>query len=791
MINEENLTKLYKGVVNNCELTTRQLNEMGFNSHDITALLERGTLQRKKRGQYTFTSFAELMDYANKLIKNKDFEELNNTYKRGFEMNPSDEKLCLQLFYRSLKSETEGFKYLDVLLKSSIPSIRADGNLFLYLLFNLGTCPAEYLDIAKNITFEDVKICDNYRHINSEKQNLIRRLIFDDRYACASKHLNELLSEQKVYVQDLILKRLLRKMAVYKNNNMRIIIRDIKESNYRRVIEFLVKRSHKEKLSLKEQYILKLAQLIINIIEKNQMPKLQSIETTNVYEAIDKNDFQKALELAKSYNASNNLDNNQSEFYLLLSDVCDLLYPKKNQTNEKNDTNVSFSKVVESLISKDYNLALSLLKSYLLSINKSEYEEIIIELIALDLSEKNVLFTNSMTFLTEVSDLNFTLDVSLYIKKFYQALAQNDLVNAKRCLNIINASKKYPKDSAFILTLNSSLVVISTSKIKKEIKSESEVQTHQDTLGKLEESKPVQKNNPQRQNHLENQNNCESLSQTEVFISEKFAELKSGRGMVLLKPMPENRIKEIMGIVKKNPDFTGFVIEDELGQRVVIRYTPYMPELLNIQSLRSKGDRAYSLGAYQECISHYQELLHLRNPQTYVYVKIGLANLKMQKNKIALEYLTVANELSKIRKEKFDFTDLINILTGTDVSNLKTFVNIREEELKYEMQDYYGIDNISDITKEITESGLDVKTACEKIGLTPEQINLIYLIYAREYYFQNDMGKGDEFLRAYEKSDNKSKLSKKIYREILLKKKFYFNRLNEQALNLSLSLKSR
>ena len=39
MINEESLYNLYEKVINNIELTTKQLEECGFNSNDLNASL--------------------------------------------------------------------------------------------------------------------------------------------------------------------------------------------------------------------------------------------------------------------------------------------------------------------------------------------------------------------------------------------------------------------------------------------------------------------------------------------------------------------------------------------------------------------------------------------------------------------------------------------------------------------------------------------------------------------------------------------------------------------------------
>ena len=52
MISTDNYNMLYEEVINNKELTTKQLNNCGFNSKDINNLIEEGIVERIKRGLY-------------------------------------------------------------------------------------------------------------------------------------------------------------------------------------------------------------------------------------------------------------------------------------------------------------------------------------------------------------------------------------------------------------------------------------------------------------------------------------------------------------------------------------------------------------------------------------------------------------------------------------------------------------------------------------------------------------------------------------------------------------------
>ena len=53
------------------------------------------------------------------------------------------------------------------------------------------------------------------------------------------------------------------------------------------------------------------------------------------------------------------------------------------------------------------------------------------------------------------------------------------------------------------------------------------------------------------------------------------------------------------------------------------------------------------------------------------------------------------------------------------------------EDFDYsDVNDYYGIDNFAEINSYIIESGLDVESACKQLGLTPEKIDIVNLIYS-------------------------------------------------------------
>ena len=111
------------------------------------------------------------------------------------------------------------------------------------------------------------------------------------------------------------------------------------------------------------------------------------------------------------------------------------------------------------------------------------------------------------------------------------------------------------------------------------------------------------------------------------------------------------------------------------------------------------------------------------------------------------------------------------------------------EDFDYsDVNDYYGIHNFAEINSYIIESGLDVESACKQLGLTPEKIDIVNLIYAKCFYTQGNFSKGDLFLKSFERSKTKTDNTKKIFEEVRKNKRFYQNRKGESNTELVLKI---
>ena len=100
MINEERLNKLYDFIINNDneKITTKNLNELGFNSRDINNLIEEKIIKRVKRGVYNFTEISSLLHYGKCSMKNGEIEKSKRCFDKCYDLSTEEHNINLSLF---------------------------------------------------------------------------------------------------------------------------------------------------------------------------------------------------------------------------------------------------------------------------------------------------------------------------------------------------------------------------------------------------------------------------------------------------------------------------------------------------------------------------------------------------------------------------------------------------------------------------------------------------------------------------------------------------------------------
>lgn len=631
-------------------------------------------------------------------------------------------------------------------------------------------------------------------------------------------------------VQDIITRTLLFQAITSENLSKNTVVTLIKERKYEEVVDHLLNKQERHNLSITEEYILKLANNYIEIKESSRIPERVLPQSNTLFEVIDTNNYVSALEMSTEYNAKNNISNNTNAINLLLTDICNLIrsLEKKASTIEepkevqlsviaetvkksqepKIQTNISFSSVISFLLKNDLDNAFICLRKYMNFLGKSDYEFLIIDLIKISLLEKDIAFTKPMLALILISKDSYKFDISSYIQEFYITLSQNRFEEARVYLDIISKANKLGQDC--IITDGLYQVLESSEKILNYKRNNEVLMPIEKALEDRQQNEANLTNSARETNNTSSHTiaieekkqeplkknisvgiSAEKRDSEKGFLKARHDELVSKAGIILLRPMDDARIDRIFEMIEEYPDMTAFVIGSGSNQQVVLRYKPIIEEYVDTKNLINIGNQAYNDGNYDECIECYLQLLQIFNePRAIAYSKLGLSYMKKCNIPLAIDYLTIATDLAKKEKADLDFSDLISRLKG-DIpqKDAKPKFKMSQKDFDYsDVNNFYGIENFDEIDAIVSSSNLDVESTCMQIGMTPEQIDIVKLIYAREFYMQKDFVKGDLFLRSVERSKNKSPKTIKIFNEIKKNKMFYQNRRPQNSRQLVLSL---
>ena len=487
MINNENLEKLYNEIINNGEIATKKLSEFKFYPVDISTLQKNNIIIRTRWGHYTINDINTLYTYGLKLLNDRNFGDAFKCFERCYELDPNHKEACLQLLLRSIRSKdyTKSIEYYETLANSHDELQEKNADFYLYLLSFLTELPTNHKEYAKYISLDQISLTDK------STDNNIRDMVLQKKFTLALKEIKNLSTNNSVHKY--IVLSLLNDICELEANLKQTILSSCMDKNYEKIIECLENKRNKQKLTVNEEYILKLTYDLIELKETKTIPKLDSSITGNLYIAIDHNNYNVALILSNDYNKRNNIINSENPINILLNDICILIRNIKkgivtnkvasnssNVTNEQksnneetlNSTNEDTNKIVDepittnniiyNLIKNDLDKAFDTLINFLNKNNAIKYQFLIINLIKISILENDLVFTKPMNTLKELENGTFKYDLGSYIKEFYTNLANRKLEVASIYLDIINTANEI--NNKCILTSGMMHILASTAK---------------------------------------------------------------------------------------------------------------------------------------------------------------------------------------------------------------------------------------------------------------------------------------------------------------------------------------
>ena len=673
----------------------------------------------------------------------------------------------------------------------------------MYLLNYITDIPGKYKDMVEGTNYYSIKIpSDDKRYSDVISYNRARSTAIKGKFSSAWRILYAITIKNRGYtLQDIAEKNLLTQTITEEKKSRKVVNSLVSEKKYDAVIDYLENKRKKHKLNTIEEYIIKLSESYLIIKNSSTIPIEKNIDTDNLFEAIQANKFDLALKINNEFNKEREIANEDNTLNIILTDICKLINSlKKSNTNKKPDiveeqqkevkSDNNFMSLVSSLMSNDIDSAFKYLECYLLEIGKSEYGYIITNLIKLSILEKDIAYTTPMLELSLMNSNNYQFNINKYIQKFYLCLSSERLDEAEIYLNIISNAAKIN---------NIDFNVKNLYKILENYQSRINYQANIPTFEK--NSQPQENNISYDKEGIEDDDVFDDNSQTNnediireqsdiKFIEKKHDELIRNKGIIILNSMNAERTEFILNEADKYLDMSAFTIVDDGKTRIVLKYNELDYEDFDVKALITEAIADYKSGRYKDNLDKQIKILETNVDQrSSNYAMIGLSYMKLYDIDKAIEYLTVANYLAKQEKSTREYGDLILRLKGEiDKKDIKPFVRMQQKDFKNDNDNFYGIKNFEELNTYICESGLDVESACRSLNMSEEDIDVVKLIYAREYYTLGNKEKGELFLKSYEKSKAKTNKTKSIYKYLQQNKKFYKNRFDGEPRQISLKL---
>jgi len=454
---------------------------------------------------------------------------------------------------------------------------------------------------------------------------------------------------------------------------------------------------------------------------------------------------------------------------------------KEKDNKQEVDSTVLFSEIVNSLLEKNVDEAISKLHSYLVSIGKEQYEFLIVDLIKISALEQDSSFSKPMLTLTNMRNDEFTLDTMGYVQEFYSSVSKKRFEKARIYLDIINKSKDFGVSDELVASLNKTL----------------------DLLDKKKTTVVIDKKE------------SDSLDITKdedyIFLNEKFQQLSDEKGIIILDPMDSAQRKKMHKIVERFPNMTSFSIGEEKDRRIVLRYVA--SEWIEIDKVLSDVNKALKKKDYKKCVEGYLTIISGAKPKTSSFYKLGIYLNKAGLYKESIDYLTVAYELFKSNQYLRDdvsqmaLQDLIN-KTKQKIEEPKKIIEVQPEtkvqnnekavvqsiepvvkpvvtvtqSVKTDTSsvpftnEYFGITKIEEISIMVNDMEMPITEACTKCGLNEEETSIVRLIFARDCYTQGFFEKGDKLFKIVERSKDKSPRLKQAITDVRSNRPFYMYR---------------
>jgi len=646
---------------------------------------------------------------------NKDLEKIIFEVKKG-----SNRAFCELIKYCiENKKYNLIFSYMDDFIETENKIYKNDYNLYLFLLSMITSVPNKYNAYIKSLSLEDIQVpLKNTKDENIILENDVRTLIYNHKFITASRRIYKVkaLYNERIFIVDYLLKEIVKIQSRERKNVLELI----KTKKYKDIVLYLREREKNNNLSLNDRYVLLLSETIIEMLEKNIIPKRMKTNSNAIFPLIDAKNYRAALSSSEVYSKKKYIALEENEIYLLLNDICNII--SKIERENKNG-NVDINTIIFNLKNKNHLKALNVLNKYLKLNNKEKYSFLIVNLIKISVLKGDNSFEEPIKVLNDIVNNNYEFDINEYVYMYQNALLNNENELAILYLDILNKSH---------------LLVENQGKIDIDRESSS--------------------------------SNIINYNKDYDFVCDKLLELKNGKNLVIIDNIEHDKIQTIMEIVSDIPNIIAFDIAGEENTKIIIRRKFEKEDNISKEDIIYKAKLSYQRKKYDDAINYYFMLFTNGKVSPWIYAKIGFCYIGMGNNNAATMYLKVASYLEKNEDRKKEYVEIVDKLER----EIKTFLPVADRII--DIDNNYGIDNIEEIVNLIFQYDMTVEDVCYSMGLDEEKKNLAILLIARESYYQERYKLGDFYIKKISKIKNRSIIVDRLYKVVLRERNFYKNR---------------
>ena len=318
----ENLSKVYKCAIDGKEITHTLLLNLGYTHDDIQRFVGKKLLIYDK-GIYRINNANDVFVYFKEQTKTNNYEYGLKILDLALSINPEHHSALNQKFFICLKLGRINDAY-DAFKKvywknASNHMFKPDAKLQLFLFARLLPVDEEFYGELYNLSLDDVNVLDtDTRYKDRAFQTTVRDMIINYKFKAALAEVMTTLKKRNLTYPELVNKTLLMKVVnTYRNG------RNYKECIMQgRYYDALYSLSIKENLSEYEQLVYKVLDFLLFPPEEIY---INYNHKSGLWESIQANDFNGALELSLNYNRDKKIKNDESALTIVIQEVINML----------------------------------------------------------------------------------------------------------------------------------------------------------------------------------------------------------------------------------------------------------------------------------------------------------------------------------------------------------------------------------------------------------------------------------------------------------------------------------